>query len=803
MRTYCKILRLSACLFVLLFLSSVGYTSSPQSTDVHFCLPLDLSARDSSYVAPKQTFNLNVGEPRTVRMIYFLPNDRPFRQEVVDSMKVTIRQIQAFFAEQMQAHGYGNKTFRFETDAQGEPMVLRVEGQHPTDHYLGGSGEVDEIEQKFDLSANNVYLIVLDNGTDEIKLGIKGVGIGGRNSGIAKIPGEFHWKTAAHELGHGFGLGHNFNDDAYIMSYGYTGQDRLSPCYAKFLAVHPYFNSDVPDEETPPTIQLTSQRAYTKGSKSVPIQLKVSDLDGLHQVLLFTDGVFNLKACHGLNGEQDAVVEFDYDGRIPSNDGTGLSNPLVHQIYVKAVDTGGNVTSKSFNLWEVSPQYIATLEGHTDQIRSLAYSPDGTLLASGSWDRKIKLWDVATRTNTATLEGHTGWVSALAFSPNGTVLVSGAWDRTVKLWDVVTEKNIDTLEEHTAWVNSVVFSRDGTLLASGAGNTIKLWDVATWTDTATLVHTDFVYSVVFSPDGTTLASGSWDNTIRLWDVARKKNSFTLEGHTSVVFDVAFSPDGTILASGWGEVKLWDVMTQKNIATIKDYGSVVSSLAFSPDGGVLAVGLEGGEIQLLDVATGQNIVALRGPRVQSVAFSPYSTTLASGAEDGTILLWDMSEYITPVVNIPDANLRAVIRDALDKSRFAPVTTTDMASLPALDASNRNIRDLTGLEFATNLTRLNLTDNPLSSSSINTHIPALKDRGVEVLFDKPTTPDFDGDGVVGIADFLLFVEQFGFSEDDAGYDARFDLDGNGVIGIGDFLIFVDNFGKEAALIGSSGG
>lgn len=217
------------------------------------------------------------------------------------------------------------------------------------------------------------------------------------------------------------------------------------------------------------------------------------------------------------------------------------------------------------------------------------------------------------------------------------------------------------------------------------------------------------------------------------------------------------------------------------------------MVFSPDGMILATGLEGGEIKLLDVATGENIVALRGPRVQSVAFSPYSTTLASGSEDGAVLLWDMSEYITPVVNMPDANLRAVIRDALGKSRFAPITVTDMESLTDLDLSNRNIRDLTGLESATNLTELNLTDNRLSSLSINTHIPALQDRGVEVLFDKRPTPDFDGDGVVGFADFLLFVAQFGFGEDDEGYDVWFDLDGDGVIGFGDFLIFVNAFGK----------
>lgn len=132
MRTYCKILRVSACLFALLCLSSVGDASPPSAGDnVHFCrVPdyEDMRARDSIYAATKHALNLNVGEPRTVRMIYFLPNDRPFRQEVVDSMKVTIRHIQTFYAEQMQAHGYGNKTFRFETDAEGEPVVHRVEG---------------------------------------------------------------------------------------------------------------------------------------------------------------------------------------------------------------------------------------------------------------------------------------------------------------------------------------------------------------------------------------------------------------------------------------------------------------------------------------------------------------------------------------------------------------------------------------------------------------------------------------------------------------------------------------------------
>ena len=309
-----------------------------------------------------------------------------------------------------------------------------------------------------------------------------------------------------------------------------------------------------------------------------------------------------------------------------------------------------------------------------------------------------------------------------------------------------------------------------------------------------------VTSVAFSPDGTIFASGSADNTIKLWDVVTGTNIATLDGHTSWILSVAFSPDGTMLASASYDhtVKLWDVATRTNIATLDGYVYWMESVAFSPDGTTLASTGQDRTVRLWDIATGTNIAILEGHTSggYSVAFSPDGTMLASASHDRTIRLWDMSDYVTPVVNIPDANLRAVIRDALDKSRFAPITVKDMASLTALDASNRNIRDLTGLEPATNLTTLNLVDNPLSAPAINTHIPALQERGVEVLFDKTPTPDFDGDGIIGIGDFLIFVAQFGFSEGGDGYDAQFDLDGDGMIGISDFLIFANAFGKAVS-------
>ena len=461
---------------------SVSDASSPPTNDIHICEVFDyedMRARDSLYAATKQALNLNVGEPRTVRMIYFLPNDRPFQQAVVDSMKVTIRQIQTFYAEQMEARGYGRKTFRFETDAQGEPVVHHVYGQHPDSRYIGDTVDtvLDEIEQAFDVR-ENVYFFVVDNSTNKIGQAAGSARLMGKNGGVGFVPVGFHWTTAAHELGHTFDLRHDFRDEAYIMSYGKSRRGSLSACHAEFLSMHPYFNPDIPTEEAqPPTIELVSQTGYPAGSKSISVQLKVSDSDGLHQVILFittipphsATGSYEVKSCRGLAGESDAIVEFDYDGVIPSDSGTSFSDPPTHQIYVEAVDSFGNAGNTRFELFDLSTQgnLIATLEGHRGRVNSVAFSPDGTTLASGSWDPSIKLWDVATRTNIVTRTRFTRGVYSVAFSPDGGILASGSGDRVTHLWDVATRAMITTLQGHTDDVTSVSFYPMGVSLLLG------------------------------------------------------------------------------------------------------------------------------------------------------------------------------------------------------------------------------------------------------------------------------------------------------------------------------------------------
>ncbi|TAF28468.1 MAG: hypothetical protein EAZ69_26645 [Oscillatoriales cyanobacterium] len=299
-------------------------------------------------------------------------------------------------------------------------------------------------------------------------------------------------------------------------------------------------------------------------------------------------------------------------------------------------------------LWEASScREILTCKGHTNVVESVAFSPDGKILASASYDKTIELWDVKTGECLKVLQGHTESVMSVSFNPDGNILASGSFDRTIRLWDIRTGECCKILLDHAKVVLSVAFHPAGEILASGSSDkTVRLWNVGTGECLKILYgHTKNVFSVAFNSAGEILASGSGDETVRLWNIGSGECLKTLEGHFDQIRSIAFSPNGEILASGSFDrtAKLWDINSGECLNTLQGHNDRVGSIAFHPGGEILVSGSYDKTLKLWDINSGECLNTLQGHsnQVRSIAFSPNGEMLASGDDEQTLRLWDVN------------------------------------------------------------------------------------------------------------------------------------------------------------------
>ncbi len=297
-----------------------------------------------------------------------------------------------------------------------------------------------------------------------------------------------------------------------------------------------------------------------------------------------------------------------------------------------------------------------TITAHSDWVRCLSFTPDGTKLVSGSFDKTIKLWELATGTVIHTLQDHLKGVFALAVSADGKLLASGSWDELIKLWNLETGTLIENLTQHQASVRSLAISPDSKTLVSGSfDQTIVLWSLPDGTVTKIITDTEPIAAIALSADGQFVASTGDNGTIKIWSLATGQAIAESSGNKHCIGSLAIDPDTQTIAAGTvnGYIVLWQLHYSSGLPptieltqTIKAHAGQINACIFSPDGQYLITGsvdgkakvwYRGEDLRFRDKAR-SILKGDPGRSVMSVAISPQSQSIAIGGADGTIQVW---------------------------------------------------------------------------------------------------------------------------------------------------------------------